>query len=345
MGELQRLVAGSRESRLARWQTEHVAATIRALSTPFAVDVRLYKTTGDVNLEKPLAEVGGKSLFTKELDEALLRNEIDFAVHSLKDVPTELPHGLTLAAVLPRENYYDALVLPSSAASAASGGSAQEILAALPAGAVVGTSSPRRVAQLRRAFPTLRYESVRGNLDTRLAKLDRGDFHALVLADAGLRRLGLGARVSAVLAPPLLLPAVGQGALAVVCRGDDARVLSVLCQLACPHTSLACAAERAFLETLEGGCSVPVGVHVQIFPGHAGGDSRLRMDAVVLSEDGATSATVAGECAVRPAGAAMPDAVDLGNQLAHEVLASHPLLIASLRAARDRRESQWRPSS
>src|SRR3989338_4629693 len=333
----QRFVAGSRDSRLARWQTDHVADGVRALAAAAAyeVEVRLYKTTGDRILERPLAEVGGKSLFTKELDDALLRCEIDFAVHSLKDVPTELPRGLVLTAVLPREQYYDALVLPASSHQSADEEgkgdrpTAEQLLAALPPGSVVGTSSPRRVAQLRRAFPDLRYESVRGNLDTRLAKLDRGEFQMLVLADAGLRRLGLGARVAAVLAPPLVLPAVGQGALGVMCRESDVHLRAVLGRLACPKTTVMCMAERAFLHTLEGGCSVPVGVHVQLLPPAAAGghsDSRMHFDAVVLSEDGSECASVSGECSSNPCSAghcddgaaALQEAEGLGRRVAEE---------------------------
>jgi len=239
---------GSRGSELALRQAKEVAGRILACRPELAVEHVAIQTTGDRVLDVPLARVGGKGIFTKELDAALLDGRIDLAIHSLKDVPTGCPSGLALTTVLPREDPRDALV----AAPAVT-------LETLPAGSRVGTSSLRRRAQLLARRPDLRVIDVRGNVATRLARLDRGDVEALVLARAGLIRLGLGGRIARVFEADELVPAAGQGALAATSRAGDERVSALLDLLDDPPTRLATRAERAFLARLEGGCQVPIG--------------------------------------------------------------------------------------
>ena len=211
----QKIIIGTRGSKLALWQAQHIAARLGELNPGMVVELNHIVTTGDKILDVPLAQIGGKGLFTKELETAMLAGEIDLAVHSLKDMPTELPAGLVLAATTTRLDPHDAFVSRRYAS-----------LAELPAGATVGTSSLRRKAQLLRLRPDLRIENLRGNLDTRLRKLDEGQYDAIVLAAAGLRRLGWAERITAVLSPAECLPAVGQGVLAIEARAADAEVLA-----------------------------------------------------------------------------------------------------------------------
>ena len=240
----------SRGSELALWQSRAVQAALRAADPGLAVQIEVVRTTGDRIQDVPLAKIGDKGLFTRELDAALLAGAADLAVHSLKDVPTRLPDGLALAAVTAREDPRDVLLLPPGRSGD---------LASLPPGARVGTSSLRRRAQLRALRPELDVVDLRGNLNTRLAKLDRGDYDAIVLAAAGVLRLGWIDRIAAYLDPPAWLPAVGQGALAVVARADRADVLARLRPLHDPASAACTAAERALLRALEGGCQVPIG--------------------------------------------------------------------------------------
>jgi hydroxymethylbilane synthase len=240
----------SRGSELALWQSRAVQAALRAADPSLSVEIDVIKTTGDVIQDVPLAKIGDKGLFTKELDAALLDRRADLAVHSLKDVPTRLPDGLVLAAVTEREDPRDVLLLPP-------GGSGD--LHSLPPGARVGTSSLRRRAQLQALRADLDVRDLRGNLNTRLAKLDRGDYDAIVLAAAGVLRLGWADRIAAYLDAPAWLPAVGQGALAVVARTEDEDVLRRLRPLHDGRAAACTAAERALLRALEGGCQVPIG--------------------------------------------------------------------------------------
>ena len=239
-------VIATRESRLALWQAEHVRALMR---THCGLDARLLgmTTRGDQILDRTLSKVGGKGLFVKELEAALEDGRADLAVHSLKDVPMDLPAGFVLAAVLGREDPSDAFVSPRFAS-----------LAELPAGARVGTSSLRRVVQLLALRPDLRIEPLRGNLDTRLRKLDEGHYDAIVLAAAGLIRLGLAARIVERFAFEQMLPAAGQGALAIEVRSDDARLREALTRLNHGPTWLAAHAERAVSRALGGSCSMPL---------------------------------------------------------------------------------------
>lgn len=261
----------SRGSELALWQARAVEAALRREDPGVEVEIRIIRTTGDRILDVPLAQIGDRGLFTKEIDEALLRGDADLAVHSLKDVPTRLPEGLEIAAVSGREDPRDVLVRRAGEA----GG-----LDALPSGARVGTSSLRRRAQLRALRPDLEVLDLRGNLNTRLAKLDAGEYDAILLAAAGVRRLGWKERISAFLDPGAWLPAVGQGALAVVTRADDAATRARLSAVHDPDAADRTAAERAFLHALEGGCQVPIGALCTL-----SGDT-LTLDGLVAGLDG-----------------------------------------------------------
>lgn len=240
----------SRGSELALWQSRAVQAALTAADPALQVEIDVIKTTGDKIQDVPLAKIGDKGLFTKELDAALLSGAADLAVHSLKDVPTRLPDGLVLAAVTTREDPRDVVLLPPGRR----GG-----LYYVKTGAKVGTSSLRRRAQLQALRPDLEIADLRGNLNTRLAKLDAGAYDAIILAAAGVLRLGWAERIGQYLGTPAWLPAVGQGALAVVARADRPDVLDRLVPLHDPHTAACTTAERALLRALEGGCQVPIG--------------------------------------------------------------------------------------
>jgi len=242
-----RLRIGTRGSVLARWQAEWVKARLTAAYPDADISLTVIRTTGDKILDAPLSQVGGKGLFVKEIEEALLAGTVDLAVHSMKDVPTLLPDYLHLAAITRREDPSDALV------------SRDRIpLAALPNGATIGTSSLRRQAQLLAFRPDLRIAGLRGNLDTRLKKLRNGDLDGIVLAAAGLKRLGWGGEITEVISPDVCLPAIGQGALGIECRRDDATVNDAVRPLDDADTRACVTAERALLERLEGGCQVPI---------------------------------------------------------------------------------------
>ncbi|HUP03715.1 MAG TPA: hydroxymethylbilane synthase [Bryobacteraceae bacterium] len=271
-------VIASRGSQLALWQARWVSAQLAARGAECRIEV--IKTTGDKITGVPLAQVGTKGLFTKEIEEALLDGGADLAVHSLKDLPTELPEGLTLAAVPVREDARDALV--------------GRRLADLDAGAKVGTSSLRRAAQLRKLRPDLRVESVRGNLDTRLRKLDEGQYDAILLAAAGLKRLGWADRIAELLPVELMCPAVGQGALAIETRaaGPGFEAARSLDDAA---THAAVKAERGVLRALGGGCQVPIGAHATVE------GRRLAIVATVASPDGSELVRGAGQGAIEDA--------------------------------------------
>ncbi|XP_033851979.2 porphobilinogen deaminase-like isoform X1 [Acipenser ruthenus] len=276
-GKVTRVIrVGSRKSQLARIQTDSVAEKLKDLYPEVHTEIVAMATTGDKILDTALSKIGEKSLFTKELENALERNEVDLVVHSLKDLPTTLPLGFTIGAVLKRENPHDAVVLHPK--------NAGKTLHTLPEKSVIGTSSLRRAAQLKKRFPHLEFKDIRGNLNTRLKKLDeKDDFSAIILAAAGLRRMGWESRVSQLLGPEDCMYAVGQGALAVEVRARDRDILDMVSVLHDPETVLRCVAERAFLRHLEGGCSVPVAVHTEIK------DSQLYMTGAVFSLDGSDS--------------------------------------------------------
>jgi len=242
-----RLIIATRESALALWQAEHIKARLAALYPATAVELLGMTTKGDQIIDRPLTDIGGKGLFIKELEVAMEEGRADFAVHSLKDVPMEMPEGFALAGITAREDPRDAFVSNRFRA-----------MHELPPGAVVGTSSLRREAQLRERYPQIRIEPLRGNVNTRLRKLDEGGYDAIILAAAGLKRLGFGARITSLLTPEESLPAPGQGALGLECRSDRPDLLGVLDRLADPATSLATSAERAFSRALGGSCHTPL---------------------------------------------------------------------------------------
>jgi hydroxymethylbilane synthase len=249
----EKLVIATRGSKLALWQARHVAARIREAQPGLAVELLPITTKGDKILDVPLAKVGGKGLFVKEIEEALLDGRADLAVHSMKDVPAEQPAGLVLGVIPEREDPADLLLSV-----------AYDSLAALPAGASVGTSSLRRRAQLLAARPDLAVVDLRGNLDTRLGKLLDGRFDAIVVAAAGINRLGLSAPRMARLAPPAFLPAAAQGALGLEYRADDAAIAAAVAFFDHADSRDAVAAERGFLGRLEGGCQVPIAAHAVV---------------------------------------------------------------------------------
>lgn len=292
------LKIGTRQSLLALWQSNHIAACLRKQYPECEVVLKKIVTKGDRILDVPLAQIGGKGLFTKEIEEDLLSGEVDLAVHSLKDMPTVLPEGLCLTAITERANVGDAFV-----------SNQYNSFAELPLGAVVGTSSLRRKAQLLAARPDLTIRDLRGNVDTRLRKLDEGLYDAVILAAAGLERLGHGDRIKAVIPSDVCLPAVGQGALAIECRADDEEVRQMLDFLNDVPTVQATAAERAFLGLLEGGCQVPIGVHADVE-----GD-KIKIEAIIAALDGSTVLrdTIEG---------AADEAVALGQELGRKMLAN-----------------------
>ena len=264
-----RIVIATRESRLALWQAEHIRSLLQQLYPAMQVDLLGMTTRGDQILDRPLAQVGGKGLFVKELETALLDGRADLAVHSMKDVPMELAPPFCLTAIGRRASPFDAFVSPRHAS-----------LDALPPGAVVGTSSLRREAQLRALYPYLAVSPLRGNLDTRLRKLDEGQFDAIILAAAGLERLGLGERIRAVLSAETSLPAVGQGALGIEIRADRADLAALLAPLDDPVTAACVRAERAVAHALAGSCEVPLAAYAEPDAG------RLWLRALVALPDG-----------------------------------------------------------
>ena len=290
------ITIGTRASKLALWQAEYIAAEIEK-HHGCRVELRKMTTKGDRILDAPLAKIGGKGLFTKELEQAMLAGEIDLAVHSLKDMPTEVPEGLVIGAITQRLDAGDAFVSVH-----------YRSMEDLPQGAKVGTSSLRRRAQLLAVRPDLTILDLRGNVNTRLAKLDAGEFDAIVLAAAGLKRLGLGERIRTILPRAMILPAVGQGALAIECRADDGRIQEMIDFLRDTEMTAAATAERAFLRRVEGGCQIPVGVYAEVGEGNV-----LHVEAMIASIDGMRV------CRSRSMG--MPaEAEKIGIALAEELL-------------------------
>ena len=287
------LTIGSRGSQLALWQARWIQARLQSLGVESRLEI--IHTTGDKITHVALSKVGTKGLFTKEIEEALLDHSIDLAVHSLKDMPTELPAGLTLTAIPEREDPRDAVV----------GGR----LGDLKQGSRVGTSSLRRAAQLRVMRPDLEISDIRGNLDTRLRKLDEGKYDAIVLASAGLRRLGWENRITEALDPAVMCPAVGQGALAVETRDDSGEAREICRRLDHFETRIAVTAERAVLAALGGGCQVPIGAHARL------DGAMIRIRAIVVSPDGS-------EVIRKEAHGPVADAAALGRALGDELLSA-----------------------
>jgi len=286
----------TRKSALALWQANHVRALL--LDAHPGIEIELVKivTQGDRILDRPLAEIGGKGLFLKELERAMLDGEADLAVHSMKDVPASMEEGLVLDAVLPRANPYDALVSRKG-----------QLLADIPPGSRIGTSSLRRKSQLLALRPDLEVADLRGNVDTRLRKLDEGQYDAIILACAGLERLGLGERITETLQPPDWLPASTQGIIGLQCRQDDAHTRSLIEPLADSDTMVVASAERSVARVLEATCQVPLAVHAVLDSG------TVRLRSVVSTPDGKESIWAAGE-------GSSPDAVALGERVAADLL-------------------------
>jgi hydroxymethylbilane synthase len=309
---------GTRASQLALWQARHVERLLRAQPGAPAVELVHVKTSGDVQSEVPLWQAQGRAFFTKEIDHALVSGAVDIAVHSLKDLATRLEPGVTLAALLPREDPRDALVSGSGAA-----------LAGLPAGARIGTSSLRRRAFLSRARPDAKLLELRGNVPTRIKRLRAGDYDAIVLAAAGLKRLELAGEVSEYLPPETFPPAVSQGVIAVCAREGDAQTLRWLTALDDHAARLASSAERALLATIEGGCQVPLGALA------IAGERTLELSASVCALDGSQLLTERGlATATAEAPLTVGTAVTLGAEIARRLLArGAATLIARERAA------------
>lgn len=291
------LIIGTRQSLLALWQSNHIASLLRKQYPDCQVTLKKIVTKGDRILDVPLAQIGGKGLFTKEIETELLDGTVDLAVHSLKDMPTVLPEGLCLTAITTRANVGDAFVSNKYAS-----------FSELPQGAVLGTSSLRRKAQLLAVRPDLKIVDLRGNVDTRLRKLDEGQMDAIILAAAGLERLGHADRIREIIPTTVCLPAVGQGALAIECRSDNKEVRDMLAFLNDLPTKQVTDAERAFLGLIEGGCQVPIGVHAEVE------NDNVKIEAVIASLDGSK---VLRNNINGPA----VNAADLGRKLGQQMLA------------------------
>lgn len=297
IGMMSKLVKiATRKSALALWQANHVQALLREAHPGIEVELVKIVTKGDRIIDRPLAEIGGKGLFLKELETALLNGEADLAVHSMKDVPADMPTGLVLDAVLPRANPYDALVSRDG-----------KLLAELPAGSRIGTCSLRRQSMLLALRPDLKVTELRGNVDTRLRKLDEGQYEAIILACAGLQRLGLGDRITETLDGTGWLPASTQGIIGLQCREDDAPTKALIAPLADQDTAVVAFAERAVARVLEASCQVPLAVHAVLT-----GDT-VQLDAVVGTPDGTEVVKASGQ-------APASQAVALGEQVAAELL-------------------------
>ena len=299
-----KIVIGTRASQLALWQANYVADRLRSQYEGLQVELLHITTKGDKILDAPLAKIGGKGLFTKELETEMLQGKIDLAVHSLKDMPTALPDKLSISVITKRLDCGDAVVSPL-----------YKTLDNLPQGAKVGTSSLRRRSQILSYRPDLDIQSLRGNVNTRLRKLEEEHFDAVILAVAGLKRLGFGNRITQVIPREICLPAVGQGALAIETRRDNDEINDMLRFLHDEATADAAAAERAFLGRVEGGCQVPVGVYAEV-----DATNRLSVEAVIGSLDGG--------CLIRDKLVGKrEDAEQLGTQLAEKLLANGGLVI------------------
>jgi len=309
-----KIIIATRGSKLALWQAEWIKSQLKAGTPGLKVELKKIKTTGDKILDVPLAKVGGKGLFVKEIEEALLQKSADLAVHSMKDVPTELPEELYIAAICAREDPRDAFITRSQKSVVGS-----QKFKDLPRGATVGTSSLRRICQLLKIRPDIKIVQLRGNLDTRLRKLDEGQFDAIILAAAGVKRLGLQKRITEILPLEISLPAIGQGAIGIECRRDDEFINSILEKLNHRATSICVKAERSFLKKLEGGCQVPIGAYAELEDRTQGTEQRQKKSEILVirglvgSLDGKT--LIEGSKKGKP-----ENAESLGTALAEDLL-------------------------
>ncbi len=354
-----KVVIGTRGSKLALYQAEFIRSELKRLYTDLEIELSKIKTTGDKILDVPLAKVGGKGLFVKEIEDALLKNEVNIAVHSMKDVPTEFPDGLHLAVICKREDPRDALIIgqksrvksqesnpplpPFSFASAnppecgkgGRGETTKSLIYDLPRNTKVGTSSLRRSCQLLNIRPDLKILQLRGNLDTRIRKLDEGQFNAIILAAAGVKRLGLENRMTEILPVDISLPAIGQGAIGVECRVNDEVINNLIAPLNHPETSLCVRAERAFLKRLEGGCQVPIAAYARIEKREKISNFEFRISKLKLIMDGLVG-SISGERVIKGHIEGNPEnGESLGITLAEDILSRGALEILNEVYGRD----------
>ena len=290
------IVIGSRGSQLALWQANWVKSELERLHDNVDIDIRIIATSGDIIQDVPLAKIGGKGLFVKEIEEALLANEIDLAVHSMKDVPMELPTELGISVITKRENPLDALISKNG-----------DKLADLPQGATIGTSSLRRSSQLLKYRDDFKIHPLRGNVDTRLRKVEEGKYDAILLASAGLNRLGWANRITEEISPDILLPAMGQGALGIETRLDDTKIYDFISTLNHEQTHYAVSAERSMVGRLDGGCQVPIGAYARVEKG------LIKLKGLVASLDGEIIYKLEN---VGP----VDDAINIGQELGAQLL-------------------------
>jgi len=290
------IVIGSRGSQLALWQANWVKSELERLHDNVDIDIRIIATSGDIIQDVPLAKIGGKGLFVKEIEEALLANEIDLAVHSMKDVPIELPTELGISVITKRENPLDALISKNG-----------EKLADLPQGATIGTSSLRRSSQLLKYRGDFKIHPLRGNVDTRLRKVEEGKYDAILLASAGLNRLGWANRITEEISHDILLPAMGQGALGIETRLDDTKIYDLISTLNHEQTHYAVSAERSLVGRLDGGCQVPIGAYARVEKG------LITLKGLVASLDGEIIYKLEN---VGP----VDDAINIGQELGAQLL-------------------------
>lgn len=286
----------TRKSPLALWQANYVKQQLLAIHPDLSVELIPMVTKGDILLDSPLSKIGGKGLFVKQLEEAILNNEADIAVHSIKDIPVHFPDGLTLATICKRDDVRDAFI-----------SNRYENLSQLPSGAVVGTSSLRRQCQLRAHYPHLHIKDLRGNIGTRLAKLDNQEYDAIILAAVGLKRLSLQDRIKQYIDTDVILPAVGQGAIGIETRANDKQILALLAPLDDQHSRICIQAERAMNQQLQGGCQVPIACYSQIL------DDKLFLKGLVGKTDGSTIIKV-------PLSGSITQAEQLGRDVANKLL-------------------------
>jgi len=307
MKKRHKIIIATRGSKLALWQANWVRTEIGRSNPEVEIELKKIKTTGDKITDVPLARIGGKGLFVKEIEEALLRKSADLAVHSMKDVPAELPQGLHIAAIGKREDPRDALIVKNQNPKIKNQDEGIKSFKDLPEGAHIGTSSLRRICQLLNKRPDLKISQLRGNLDTRIRKLNEGQFDAIVVALAGIRRLGLVDKVTEILPTDISLPAIGQGAIGIECREDDEFINNLLKVLNHHETSLCVRAERAFLRRLGGGCQVPIAAHARLQ------GSKFFIEGLV--------GTISGDTLIRGMMEGIPEnAEDIGIALAEELL-------------------------
>ena len=292
----QKIVIGSRGSQLALWQANWVKSELERLHDNVDIDIRIIATSGDIIQDVPLAKIGGKGLFVKEIEEALLANEIDLAVHSMKDVPMELPTELGISVITKRENPLDALISKNG-----------EKLADLPQGATIGTSSLRRSSQLLKYRDDFKIHPLRGNVDTRLRKVEEGKYDAILLASAGLNRLGWANRITEEISHDILLPAMGQGALGIETRLDDTMIYDFISTLNHEQTHYAVSAERSLVGRLDGGCQVPIGAYARVEKG------LITLKGLVASLDGEVIYKLEN-------GGPVDDAINIGQELGAQLL-------------------------